>query len=106
MSRSIVRKPYKAMLSKLLSWKCPLCTEDEPIVRGSSEHLEMAVASHIIGHEQRASLKAVDLARIGCRVAGCEIGRKNQLMLTAGTTALALSEFDKLLLAGMRIGID
>jgi hypothetical protein len=106
MSRSLVRKTDKAMPSKLISWTCPLCIGDEPIVRGSEEFLQMAVASHLLFHEERAALKAVDRARIECRVAGCEIGKKNCLNLGTGNPCLALSEFDRTWLQAMKINGD
>lgn len=86
------------------TFKCPLCKDDDPIVRGSLEHLEMAVASHILtAHEERAALQAVDKARVACSHIGCEIGRKNHLMLTGGTAMLNLSDFDKTWLSAMKI---
>ena len=94
------------MLSKLVSWKCPLCLEDEPITRGGQEFLDMAVAAHLLRHEERAALKAVDAARISCRVAGCEIGRKNNMNLSCGTAILTLSDFDQTLLRAMKIGVE
>jgi hypothetical protein len=92
------------MKNTLLTWRCPLCGPDDAVVsRGSAEHLEMAVAAHIVLHETRAGLKAVDAARISCRNAGCEIGKNNAIVSLTGNPNLQLTDFDKTLLAGMRI---
>jgi hypothetical protein len=85
------------------TWTCPLCAEDGKIERGSDEFLDMAVASHILQHEQRAALKSVDAARLGCRTVGCEIGKNNKCYTTAGISSLTLTDFDRSLLAGMKI---
>lgn len=76
------------------------------IKRGSQEFLEIAVGSHIMIHEQRAALAAVDKARLECRSTSCEIGRKNYVGLSIGNPSLNLSDYDRTWLSGMRIGQD
>lgn len=85
------------------TWRCPLCTEDDPITRGSQEFLDMAVAAHILSHESRAVLRGVDRARISCPFAQCEIGRSNHINKSTGSVELPLTEFDKTLLGAMKV---
>jgi hypothetical protein len=92
-------------MTKLLVWCCPLCTkEDGTIERGSQEHLDLAIANHVIGHEQRAALVAVDQARLGCPSPTCDIGRNMHYNKSLGCAELKLTDFDRRLLNGMRIG--
>jgi hypothetical protein len=106
MKPSTVRKPDKAMKQTLLTWRCPLCAGDAEFVRGTQEHLDMIVAAHILQHESKASLLAVDRARLSCPVPECSIGRKNHVNLSLGSAFLTLSDFDKTWLMGMRISPD
>lgn len=74
------------------------------MTRGSQDHLDLAVAAHILSaHEEPSALRAVDKARLQCTNAACEIGRKNHQNLSIGKAELALTDYDKALLAGMRI---
>lgn len=97
-------KPKKSAMK--LIWKCPICADDEAIVRGSQEHLNMAMAAHILKHEQTAALRAVDRARVECVSPSCEIGRKNHWNKTIGSSELSLSEFDRNLLSAMKVGTE
>jgi hypothetical protein len=89
-----------------LIWHCPLCTqEDGTVERGSQDHLDAAVANHIIvAHEERAALRAVDAARLSCPQTVCEIGRAMHYNKSLGCAELKLTDFDRRLLNGMRIG--
>ena len=66
----------------------------------------MMIAAHVLQHEERAALRAVDRARLECTTIGCEIGRKNHQNLSIGNPNLTLTDFDKTLLAAMKINYD
>lgn len=66
----------------------------------------MAIAAHILHHEETASLRAVDRARLSCRSTTCEIGRANHMNLSIGNPSLALTEFDRTWLQAMKVGAE
>lgn len=66
--------------------------------------LNLVVASHILKHEERVALAAVDRARLQCQEINCAIGKRNYYTAVKGE--LTLTDFDKSLLAGMKIAVE
>lgn len=88
-------------------WQCPLCDEvDGLFERQTKIALDIAVASHILNHESRAGLVAVDRARLGCTDTACSLGKNRVYDIDAGKFVPRLTDFDRALLAGMRIKIE
>src|ERR1700730_15590083 len=93
----------KRTTKAMKKFKCPLCKDDPPIERGSDEHLDMAIAAHILHHEEVAIPRSVDRARLQCPSTICEIGRKNHQNLSIGNPALNLSDWDRTWLSAIKI---
>src|SRR5258708_36080551 len=88
-------------------WQCPCCSGDTGRVSRLSEAaLDLAVMMHIRKHEDVASLRAVDRARIQCDSLACGIDQAKQCDQTTGSSLLRLTEYDFKFLYSMKISIE
>lgn len=89
------------------SWICPLCDEETgSFTRHTKLGLHVAVAEHILLHEDRAGLRAVDKARLECTDSTCSLGTRKQYDPSAVNMIPKLTEYDKKFLSGIRTKIE
>lgn len=89
------------------TWTCPLCEEvDGKIERQTRLALEVAMATHIMNHENSAGLRAVDRARLGCTDTTCSLGKGRAYDSSAQSFVPKLTDYDKKFLSGCKIKID
>ena len=88
------------------TWTCPLC---EPIYgqfhRITQLGIDTATAAHIMRHEEEASLRAVDNARLKCTDAACSLGKDRGLNRASGLFEPKLTDYDIKFMTGCKIKI-
>jgi hypothetical protein len=89
-------------------WSCPLCESASGYFERSTEYaLAVATASHIItAHEDRASLRAVNSARLHCTEIKCSLGMDKVYDSSAASFVPKLTEYDRKFLCGNKIKVD
>ena len=88
-------------------WSCPLCEKVDGFFERQTElGLTIAVATHIINHEERAGLRAVDRARLTCCETSCSLGKNRKLDPDTQEFVPRLTEYDRKFLSGVRIKIE
>jgi len=91
----------------MFRWICPLCSIDVgSFERNSEEALEIVTAAHIIRHEEAASLRAVDAARLECTQAECSLGCRKGYNKNMEAMCPKLTEYDKKFLTGVKISLN
>lgn len=89
------------------TWDCPLCDAIEGrFERQTKVGLDIAIASHIIRHEERSGLRAVDRARLGCTETTCSLGKNRCYDPTAKDFVPRMTDFDRKLLIGMKVKLE
>lgn len=88
------------------TFTCPLC---EPAIghfeRLTQTGMDMAIAAHILRHEDAASLRAVDIARLRCTDVTCSLGKTRALNTDTGLFEPKLTEYDIKFLNGIKIKV-
>lgn len=86
----------------MVKFKCPLCDPVVILTRSDQFALDIAIAAHIIHHEDEASLRAVDRARLGCQQVACSLGGGRMYHRENGFE-YRLTDYDEKFLSGIRI---
>ena len=84
----------------LVKWQCPACFGEESHVSAASEALlRLEIREHILRHEDRAGLRAVDTARLECQSIDCKIGKNGRVLnVRTNEWESKLSSYDRRLL--------
>jgi hypothetical protein len=86
---------------------CPLCEEFEgKFVRHTKLGLHVAVAEHILRHEERAGLRAVDKARLECVQTECSLGCRKKYDASDANMVPKMTEYDMKFCQGIKIKIE
>jgi hypothetical protein len=87
-------------------WQCPLCDpEIGRFERITETGMMMAIAAHILRHEDSAGLRAVDMARLRCTDTACSLGKSKVLNHDSGLFEPRLTDYDIKFLNGMKIKV-
>lgn len=91
----------------MYTFQCPLCEPEVGLFeRNTADALDIAIASHILRHNDEACLRAVDRARLGCQEIKCSLGHNRVYDPLTKLSMSRLTEFDQLFLTGMKIRIE